>query len=73
MDRALRGHRHIRLKAHSTLLANNLLDELRLLLHPVVVGSVQKLFADGPGARLALVAQRALSTGAVHLRYRPAT
>lgn len=26
------------------LLANNLLDEQRLLLHPVVVGSGQKLF-----------------------------
>jgi len=54
------------------LLANNLLDELRLLLHPVVVGSGQKLF-DGPGHRLELVEQQTLSTGVVHLLYRPAT
>ena len=55
------------------LLANNLLDELRLLLHPVVVGSGQKLFADGPGHGLEPVEQQALSTGVVHLLYRPAT
>jgi dihydrofolate reductase len=55
------------------LLADNLLDELRLLLHPVVVGSGQKLFADGSGHRLELVEQQALSTGVVHLLYRPAT
>jgi dihydrofolate reductase len=55
------------------LLANNLLDELRLLLHPVVVGSGQRLFADGPGHRLEFVEQQALSTGGVHLLYRPAT
>ena len=55
------------------LLANNLLDELRLLLHPVVVGSGQRLFADGPGHRRDLVEQQALSTGLGHLLYRPAT
>jgi dihydrofolate reductase len=55
------------------LLANNLLDELRLLLHPVVVGSGQKLFAYGPGHRLEPVEQQALSTGVVNLLYRPAT
>jgi dihydrofolate reductase len=54
------------------LLADNLLDEVRLLLHPVVVGSGQKLFADGPGHRLELVEQQALSTVVVHLLYRPA-
>jgi dihydrofolate reductase len=55
------------------LLANNLLDELRLLLHPVLVGSGQKLFAVGPGHLLELVEQQALSTGVDHLLYRPAT
>jgi dihydrofolate reductase len=55
------------------LLANNLLDELRLLLHPVVVGSGQKLFADGPGHRRDLIEQPAVSTEFVHLLHRPAT
>ena len=55
------------------LMANNLLDELRLLLHPVVVGSGQKLFADGPGHRLEIVEQHALSSVVAHLLYRPAT
>ena len=54
-------------------MANNLLDALRLLLHPVVVGSGQKLLADGPGHSLKLVEQQALSAGVVHLLYRPAT
>ena len=52
--------------------ANNLLDELRLLLHPVVVGSGQQLFADGPGHRPELFEQQAVS-GVVHLLCRPAT
>jgi hypothetical protein len=56
----------------SRLPTNNQLDVLPLLLHPVVVGSAQKLFADGPG-RLELVEQQPLSTGVVHLLYRPAT
>ena len=55
------------------LLATNRLDEQRLLLHPVVVGSGQRLFADGLGHRLELVEQQALSTGVVRLLYRPVT
>jgi dihydrofolate reductase len=55
------------------LLANNLFDELRLLLHPVVMGSGQKLFAECLGHRLELVVQQAMSAGVVHLLYRSAT
>jgi dihydrofolate reductase len=44
------------------LLANNLLDELRLLLHPVVVGSGQKLFADGPATASSSSSSRPWST-----------
>jgi dihydrofolate reductase len=51
---------------------NNLLDELRLVLHPVVVGSGQQLSADGPRHRLELIEQQALSVGVFHLLYRPA-
>ena len=50
----------------------NGLDGLQLLLHPVVVGSGQQLFADGPGHGLELVEQQALSVGVFHLLYRPA-
>ena len=55
------------------LLENGLLDELQLLLHPVVVGKGQKLF-EGEFAThgLELVESRTLSTGVVQLVYRPA-
>jgi dihydrofolate reductase len=55
------------------LLENGLLDELQLLLHPVVVGKGQRLFEgefDTHG--LDLVESKTLSTGVVHLHYRPA-
>ena len=57
------------------LLANGLLDELRLLLHPCTVGRGQTLFATGGieaeahAYQLELVHARALSTGVVHLLY----
>jgi dihydrofolate reductase len=56
------------------LLENGLLDELQLLLHPVVVGKGQRLFEgefDTHG--LDLVESKTLSTGVVHLLYRPAS
>jgi dihydrofolate reductase len=54
------------------LLENGLLDEIQLLLHPVVVGKGQKLFEgelDTHG--LELVESKTLSTGVVQLVYRP--
>jgi len=54
------------------LLANGLLDELSLLLHPVTVGKGQRLFEDGPAHSLELASSTALQTGVVHLSYRPA-
>jgi dihydrofolate reductase len=54
------------------LLANGLLDELSLLLHPVTVGKGQRLFADGPSHPLELVTSAPFQTGVVHLSYRPA-
>jgi dihydrofolate reductase len=55
------------------LLENGLLDELQLLLHPVVVGKGQKLFEGELATHgLELVESKTLSTGVVHLRYHPA-
>jgi len=56
-----------------TLLANDLVDEYRLLLFPVVLGSGKRLFGSGtvPSA-LTLVDTRATSTGVVASTYRPA-
>ena len=54
------------------LLEHGLLDELQLLLHPVVVGKGQKLFeGDSVTHGLDLVESTTLSTGVVHLLYRP--
>jgi dihydrofolate reductase len=56
-----------------SLLADRLLDELHLLVHPVVVGSGKRLFADGMGhVPLELVEVTTFKTGVVSLRYGPA-
>lgn len=56
-----------------SLLRDGVLDELSLLVHPLVLGRGQRLFPDD-GARvpLTLVHATALSTGVVHTVYRPA-
>jgi dihydrofolate reductase len=55
------------------LLANDLVDEYRLLTFPVVLGSGKRLFGTGavPSA-LTLLDTRATSTGVVVNTYRPA-
>ena len=55
------------------LLANDLLDELALLVHPIAVGNGQRLFEGTPTHRLELVKQATLKTGVLHLVYTPAT
>ncbi len=55
------------------LLANDLLDELDVLLHPIAVGRGQRLFEGTPTTPLALLASRALASGVLHLRYAPAS
>jgi dihydrofolate reductase len=55
------------------LLANDLLDELALLLHPIAVGRGQRLFEDTPTTPLTLTSSVTLPTGVLHLRYTPAT
>jgi len=55
-----------------SLLRDDLLDELRLMVHPVVVGSGKRLFGDGGDQKaLKLVDSKAFSTGVLSLTYRP--
>jgi dihydrofolate reductase len=58
-----------------SLLAHDLLDELHLLVHPVLVGAGIRLFESGDTAAKSLKARmvRTLGTGVVHLCYEPAT
>jgi dihydrofolate reductase len=56
-----------------SLLDYGLLDELKLMVHPIVVGSGKKLFEDGEHQTpLELVESRTFTTGVVYLTYRPA-
>jgi dihydrofolate reductase len=54
------------------LLANDLLDELALLVHPIAVGKGQRLFEDTPTVPLTLLSSEALPSGVLYLRYAPA-
>jgi dihydrofolate reductase len=55
------------------LLADGLVDELHLLMYPVVLGSGAKLFPDGaPRTPLALADQQTFENGVLHLTYTPA-
>ncbi len=54
------------------LLTEGLLDELDLLVHPLVVGSGSKLFTGGmPKVPLKLLRSTTFETGVVHLTYGP--
>ncbi len=56
-----------------SLLRDNLLDELNLLVHPVVVGSGKRLFPDGSDpVALKLVDAQTFSTGVLSLTYQSA-
>ena len=55
------------------LLRNDLLDELSLMLHPVILGNGQRLFEEGGDQKeLELVDSKTFSTGVVYLTYQPA-
>jgi dihydrofolate reductase len=55
-----------------SLLELGLVDELRLLVHPLVVGQGAKLFPDGsPPVSLELADSRTFTTGVLDLTYRP--
>jgi dihydrofolate reductase len=56
-----------------SLLEQDLLDELGLMIHPVVVGSGKRLFEEGGDPKkLKLVESKTFSTGVVYLTYQPA-
>jgi dihydrofolate reductase len=54
------------------LLANDLLDELHLLVHPIAVGHGQRLFEDTPTYPLELTKSETFTTGVLYLTYTPA-
>jgi dihydrofolate reductase len=55
-----------------SLLQDDLLDELHLMVHPVVVGRGKRLFQDGRAVkRLNLVDSKTTDTGVVILSYQP--
>ena len=56
-----------------SLLAENLLDELQLMIHPVVVGKGKRLFTEDVDLkRLQLVDSKVTGTGVVIVTYQPA-
>lgn len=56
-----------------SLLRDDVLDELGLLIHPVLLGSGRRLFEDGgEQKKLELVSSKPFSTGVLNLTYRPA-
>ena len=55
-----------------SLLADDLLDELRLMVHPIVVGNGKRLFEEGGQKALKLVDSKTFGTGVLYLTYQPA-
>ena len=56
-----------------SLLADGLLDELRLMVHPLVLGSGKRIFEDGGDQKaLELLDSKTFDTGVLYLTYRPA-
>ena len=56
-----------------SLLKDELLDELRLIIHPLVLGSGKRLFEDDVYRKpLELVDSKTFATGVLYLTYRPA-
>jgi dihydrofolate reductase len=55
-----------------SLLEEDLLDELRLMVHPIVVGGGKRLFEAGSDQKaLELVDSKTFSTGVLYLTYQP--
>lgn len=56
-----------------TLMRDGLIDEYLLLIHPLVLGTGRRLFADGgPGASLRLIESKVSATGVQIATYQPA-
>jgi dihydrofolate reductase len=56
-----------------TLMARDLIDEYKVLIHPLVLGTGQRLFGDSgqSAARLRLVDSTPTTTGVIIATYRP--
>jgi dihydrofolate reductase len=52
-----------------SLLREGILDELHLLVHPILVGAGKRLFDDGPQVPLRLTDSKTFTTGVLHLTY----
>lgn len=59
-------------KLIQSLMPDNLIDEYRLLVYPIVLGSGKRLFQGGLDTTLKLVESRAFDSGVILLRYQPA-
>jgi dihydrofolate reductase len=56
-----------------SLLSYGLLDELKLMIHPILVGGGKRLFEDEAETKpLELVDSKTFNTGVIYLTYRPA-
>lgn len=58
-------------KLAQSLIQAGLVDRIRLLVYPVVIGKGQRLFEDGPAVTLNLLETRPFSGGVVGLIYQP--
>jgi dihydrofolate reductase len=67
LDLAVYGHGLLA----QTLLKGGLLDEMRLSIFPLFVGSGEVLFRKGENTRLRLIEATTLPTGVVVMRYQP--
>jgi len=55
-----------------SLLRGDLIDELRLMVHPLVLGGEKRLFEEGDGRQaLELVDSKTFDTGVLYLTYQP--
>jgi dihydrofolate reductase len=54
-----------------SLMRDDLIDEYRLLVHPIILGSGKRLFKDGNNSTLRLVESKTFSSGVVLLVYQP--
>jgi dihydrofolate reductase len=54
-----------------TLTKNDLVDEYRLMIHPIVLGKGKRLFREGTPAKLRVIDSNTTSTGVVMVTYAP--